>query len=94
MQQLVMCYDNKMVKSPGCLSFESTSCGKPTTKKKHFELGNYKNECVDLDTEENLSCKTMGTGQKPLVRYPWGDKHECNGQLVIFQSSKRTYYNS
>ena len=34
MQQLVMCYDNKMVKSPGCLSFESTSCGKPTKKKK------------------------------------------------------------
>ena len=31
-------------------------------KKKHFELGNYKNECVDLDTEENLSCKIMGTG--------------------------------
>ena len=27
MQLLVMCYDNKMVKSPGFLSLESPSCG-------------------------------------------------------------------
>ena len=29
MQLLVMCYDNKMVQSPGFLSLESPSCGQP-----------------------------------------------------------------
>ena len=33
-QQLVKCYDIKMVKSPGGLSVEITKCGEPTTTKK------------------------------------------------------------